>query len=269
MMRYYTIIILVANLLTACSQNKKKVTFEKIPIDYKRIDRIQISKRNIPPDTAIYYSRVLDQDQLISFCEKWNQTDKNGLYKFLPTYNLTLYLKHGAIRRFRVNGSLIKENNDYCGDFGDTNFFHDLYINAHEFVNTYSKTLNTGWYYISENVTNFKRQLDKTSEFFYLDSIVIVSADHFNKFDLTYSKYEAEKYPILIIYFDKKGTENWNIATDKMIGKQLGLIINDKLVITPKVNTKITAGVSAINRIDYSYKELEEILRSIENSKTY
>ena len=49
-----------------------------------------------------------------------------------------------------------------------------------------------------------------------------------------------------------------------MIGKQLALVINDKLIITPKVNSQITAGVSAINRLDYSKQELEEILTTLE-----
>jgi preprotein translocase subunit SecD len=89
----------------------------------------------------------------------------------------------------------------------------------------------------------------------------------FDKLELTESKYDNEKYPMIIIRFDSKGTDNWSIATEKSIGGKLALIINDKLVIAPKVNAQITAGVSAINRPDYSKQDIDEIFKTIENER--
>ena len=264
MIRYYIILILTTNSLITCGQISKKGIYDKTPLDFDRIDKIQISKRSIQPDTNLFDPKNFTQDQIILFCDKWNRDMDGELRKYFPSYDLTVYLKSGALRKFRVGGRFIKEKNDYCIDILDENFFHELYNNANDVTDTSLQKLQTGWYYISEEKTAFERQLDKTSEYYYLDPNVIIPVNQFIKFELTDSKFQGEKYPILIIYFNTEGTENWSIATEKMIGKQLALVINDKLIITPKVNSQITAGVSAINRLDYSKQELEEILTTLE-----
>jgi hypothetical protein len=65
-----------------------------------------------------------------SFSDRWKQADKSELRKYLPSYNLTVYLKSGVTRHFRIGGKYIKENNDYCFDFIDENYFSGLYSNA-------------------------------------------------------------------------------------------------------------------------------------------
>ena len=258
-------IFLTASFLTACGQTKKNLLIEKTSIDIERFDRIEISKHAISPDTTKYAPKVLTDEQAKSFIDKWNHTDNPKLCKYLPSYSLTIYLKSGAIRHFRINGKNIKENNDYCIDFGDEKFFANLYSNSRDLTSGQDSILKTGWYYVSESETNYKRQLDKTSEFYFIDPNVIVPVEQFDKLELTESKYDNEKYPMIIIRFDSKGTDNWSIATEKSIGGKLALIINDKLVIVPKVNAQITAGVSAINRSDYSKQDINEIFKTIEN----
>jgi hypothetical protein len=255
---------LTASLITACGQTKKQSLIEKKSIDIERVDRIEISKRAIPPDTTKYALKVLSDEQAKLFIDKWNHTDNPELRKYLPSYNLTIYLKSGALRHFRIGGKFIKENNDYCLDFGDEKFFADFFSNSSDLTNRQDSVLRTGWYYISDNETNYKRQLDKTSEFYFIDPNVIVPVQQFDKIELTESKYDNEKYPMIIIRFDFKGTDNWSIATEKSIGGKLALILNDKLVIAPKVNAQITAGVSAINRSDYSQQDIDEIFKTIE-----
>ncbi len=258
-------ILLTASLLTGCGQIKMQPLIEKKSIDIERVDRIEISKRAIPTDTIKFALKVLSDEQAKSFVDKWNHIDNSELRKYLPSYNLTIYLKSGAIRHFRIGGKYIKENNDYCLDFGDEKFFTDLYYNSSELENGRESSLKTGWYYISESETTCKRQLDKTSEFYFINPNVVVPVEQFDKLELTESKYDNEKYPMIIIRFDSKGTDNWSIATEKSIGGKLALIINDKLVVAPKVNAQITAGVSAINRSDYSQQDIDEIFKTLEN----
>jgi len=265
--RLITMIFLTASLLTACGQTKKQPLIEKASIDFERVDRLEISKHVIPPDTTKFAPKVLTDEQAKSFIDKWNQTDNPVFCKFFPSYSLTIYLKSGAIRHFWINGKNIKENNDYCLDFGDERFFADLYSKSSDLVSGHDSFLKTGWYYVSERETNYKRQLDKTSDFYFIDPNVIVPVEQFEKLELSESKYENEKYPMIIIRFDSKGTENWSIATEKSIGGKLALIINNKLVIAPKVNAQITAGVSAINRSDYSQQEIDEIYKTIDTER--
>jgi hypothetical protein len=122
-----TLTLLLTIFLTACGQTKSKSTNKKDPLDLDRIDRIEISKRSIPPDTTHFALKVLLKEQMKSFSDKWNQSDKVELRKYLPSFNLIVYLKNGATRHFRVAGKYIKEINDYCFDFGDDNSFQ-IYI---------------------------------------------------------------------------------------------------------------------------------------------
>ncbi len=253
--------------LTACGQTKSKSTNEKSPFDFDRIDRIEISIRSTPPDTTNYALKILKNVQVKSFSDKWNQADKPELRKYLPSYNLTVYLKSGATRHFRIGGKYIKESNDYCFDFVDDSYFSNLYSNAVVSTVTADSTLKTGWYYVTDQQTNFKRQLDKTSEFYFIDPNVIVPVGQFKKLELTDSEHEGKNYPMLVIRFDTKGTDSWSVATEKSIGGKLALIVNDKLVIAPKVNSQISAGVSALNRTDYTKQYIEEILKQIENER--
>jgi len=251
--------------MTACGQTKKQSLIEKTSIDIGRVDRIEISKRAIPPDTTKITLKVLTDEQAKSFIDKWNNTDNPELRKYLPSYNLTIYLKSGAVRQFRVGGKYIKENNDYCIDFGDEKFFTELYSSSSDLKSRQDSILKTGWYYISDNETSYKRQLDKTSEFYFINPNVIVPVEQFDKMELTENKFD--KFPMIIIRFDSKGTDNWSIATEKSIGGRLALIVNDKLVIAPKVNAQIIAGVSAINRSDYTQQDIDEIFKTIENER--
>lgn len=262
-----TLTLLLTIFLTACGQTKSKSTNEKKPFDFDRIDRIEISKHSTPPDTTNFDLKVLTKEQVKSFSDKWNQADKSELRKYLPSYNLTVYLKSGATRHFRIGGKYIKESDDYCFDFGDDNYFSNLYSNAVVSKVTTDSMLKTGWYYVTDQQTNFKRQLDKTSEFYFIDPNVIVPIGQFTKLELADSEYEGKSYPMLVIRFDTKGTDSWSIAIEKQIGGKLALIVNDKLVIAPKVNSRISAGVSALNRTDYTKQDIDEILKQIENER--
>jgi|GEM_PF-1582099 len=259
-----TLTFLLMIFLSACGQTKSKSANEKDSIGFDRIDLIEISKRSTPSDSTNFSLKVLTSEQVKSFSDRWNQTDKSELRKYLSSYNLTAYLKSGATRYFRVGGKFIKENNDLCFDFGDDNYFSNLYSNANLFTINQDSMLKTGWYYITDQETKFKRRLDKSSEFYFIDPNVIVPLRQFEKLELTESEYEGKKYPMLVIRFNTKGKNNWSIATKNSIGGELALIVNDKLVIASKVNSQITAGVSALNRTDYTKQDVEEILKRME-----
>jgi preprotein translocase subunit SecD len=68
----------------------------------------------------------------------------------------------------------------------------------------------------------------------------------------------------LSIRLDKSGTDFWAIATEKAINRRLAFIINDKLVHAPIVNAKITSGLTALNRSEYSEKGTEEFKELID-----
>ena len=130
-----------------------------------------------------------------------------------------------------------------------------------------STTIYTGWYYVVDSDNGFKRQLDKSTDTFFIDPNPIVTAKNFTTFEIYGSNEGGQKYVGLTMRLDQIGTENWSIATGKSIGKQLAFILDNRLLHVAKVNAQITAGVTALNRGDYSKAELENFKKIIESEK--
>ena len=126
--------------------------------------------------------------------------------------------------------------------------------------NLQDSTLATGWYYILENGDGFKRQLDKTGEFYFIDPKPIVVKEHFDKVFLYQPDFHKDGVA-LSMQIHKKYQELWADATEKSIGKRLGFIVDDKLVSAPMVNMKIENGMSSL--YGYSRRELEGFKKNI------
>ena len=127
--------------------------------------------------------------------------------------------------------------------------------------------LKTGWYYMSTQETEFKRQLDKSLEFFYINPEVKVPVEQFEELNVVENESNGTKYSSLIIRFDKNGTENWSNATKESLGKRMALIIDDKLVAVPVINAQISTGVSSFS--GYTKEELEEFIKIIGVKEKY
>jgi preprotein translocase subunit SecD len=132
-------------------------------------------------------------------------------------------------------------------------------------TNIKDSTLATGWYYIIETDNGFKRQLDKATEFYFIDPKPIVTKENFKNLEIFETDFGGayEDYIGLKIMLDKFGTERWAEATEKSIGGRLALIIDGKLVNAPNVNAQITSGMTSLNRTEYSRKELEDFEKQI------
>jgi len=122
-------------------------------------------------------------------------------------------------------------------------------------------TLKTGWYYVSNQETEFKRQLDKSSEIFYINPDVIVPVEQFEELNIVENVHDGVIYSSLSIRFNKNGTENWSKATKESIGNRVALIIDDILVSTPLVRSQITEGKSLLP--GYTKEELEAFMKLI------
>ena len=130
-----------------------------------------------------------------------------------------------------------------------------------------STILHTGWYYVVDTPNNYKRQLDKSAETYYLDPKSIVTAKNITTFEIYEGNFKSKKYFGLTMRLDKEGTENWSFATQKAIMNKLAFIIDNRLVQVATVNSQITGGVTALNRLDFSREELENFKAIIESEK--
>jgi len=126
-------------------------------------------------------------------------------------------------------------------------------------------TLQTGWYYIiTDPNTGYKRQLDRDTTYYFLNPTPIVAVGSI----ATMKIYENNFGDIgLAMQFDDEATDVWSEVTDKATGQHLALVINDKLVHVPRVNSQIINGMAALNRGNYSRKELEEFKKQIETEQ--
>jgi len=129
--------------------------------------------------------------------------------------------------------------------------------------NTKDSTLVTGWYYIVDNENGFKRQLDKMEEFYFIDPKPILVKGHFDKLRIYKTDFHGDHFA-LSIPIRKEYKELWANATEKSIGKRLGLIVDNQLVSAPMVNMRIENGASSFMRGDYDRKELEALKKKME-----
>lgn len=163
---------------------------------------------------------------------------------------LTLAVLAGAVS---CNGQKRSEENNLV----DLNSVYEKNIT--------DSTLVTGWYFITEDNTGFKRLLDKSEEVYSIDPKPILINEHFDKYEI----YETEYHGVndnglgLSIRISKKYAYIWADATEKTIGKRLGLVIDNVLVNAPKVNMRIEGGMTSLNRGVYTREELEAFIKKI------
>ena len=130
-----------------------------------------------------------------------------------------------------------------------------------------STILYTGWYYVVDTPNNYKRQLDKSDETYFLDPKPIVTAKNIKAFEIYEGSYNNKKYFGLTMRLDKEGTENWSNATHRAVGNKLAFVLDNRLLQVAMVNSQITGGVTALNRLDYSRQELENFKTIIESER--
>lgn len=100
-------------------------------------------------------------------------------------------------------------------------------------------TLYTGFYFIKDTATSFKRQLIKTNDIYYIDPTPIVTAKNFDKVVMFHEK---DCYA-LFIWLDKKGSQLLDIAKQNCKGKKFAIIVDNQLLRTQLVDDPQFASV--------------------------
>ncbi len=130
--------------------------------------------------------------------------------------------------------------------------------------NLADSTLVTGWYHVVSTQDGFKRQLDKTDEFYFINPKPIVIKKHFSNVAIyatdDFKEQQPENHFAISIQIDKEYEDLWADGTEQAAGKWIGLVIDNKLVSVPMVKWRIEGGRSSLNRGVYSKEELENFL---------
>jgi len=115
--------VLLLTFLTSFGQIKKMSSLDKVALNFNTVKCIEI--RNNHGSKAI--TKRLNIPETKRFIVTFNSAKPNGLFKFIVQYWVDVSLKDGRKRIFRVNGSNIKEDSDYCFDLGDDDFLRTLW----------------------------------------------------------------------------------------------------------------------------------------------
>ena len=97
---------------------------------------------------------------------------------------------------------------------------------------TSDTTLYTGFYFISDSTTSFKRQLIKTNDIYNIDPTPIVTAKNFNKV----MRFHEKNCYALFVWLDKTGSQSLDIAKQNYTGKKFAIIVDNQLLRTQLVD---------------------------------
>ena len=131
------------------------------------------------------------------------------------------------------------------------------------FLNIHSQKkikLNNGWYEIIKSESGILKIDRKSGDKYFLNSKPIVTPENFQSHE-EFENYNGDKG--ISIKLNKKGAENWRIATKNSIGSKLVFILENEIFCTQIVNSEITAGVFAFwktQQTENEWKKLKEVL---------
>ena len=106
--------ILLLTLFVGCSFSEG-TTSEPKKLVFDSIDKVYLKSQLYGADSV-----VLTKNQIGQIVEKWNHSESKGLHKMMPEFWIFVHLKNDSIRKFSVNGHLIKEDGDGVFSIGDS-----------------------------------------------------------------------------------------------------------------------------------------------------
>lgn len=126
--------------ISSCGQTNTKNVIEKSTVNFDDVERIEIINNPLRGTNEKIELKELTNDQVKVMVDKWNNSKSKGLCKFGLRYWLFVTFKDESKRSFRANGQNIKEDNDWCYNIGDEQFFKKLYSNANPISSEKKKT---------------------------------------------------------------------------------------------------------------------------------
>lgn len=124
----FKLTFILSTIFLACGQTKTQSNFEQSKLDIETIDFIEIDHKPEQYDTTQLEKKLLTAQQRKTFVAKWNNAKSVGPIKSMTRHFITVHFKDGTTRKFKGNGPILKENNDFGFDLGDSNFIETIWI---------------------------------------------------------------------------------------------------------------------------------------------
>jgi len=137
-----------------------------------------------------------------------------------------------------------------------------------------NNVLYTGWYFISDTPTGYKRQLLKTSDSYDIQPLPIITTTNMSEVSLFHEK----DCWALFTWLDRKGSEALNAAIQKANGKNLAFILDNKLLrlqvindpqfakVTEDVDPRVYGEVLTFPCNSFLSTELQDFQRNLQNA---
>lgn len=114
-----------------------------------------------------------------------------------------------------------------------------------------AQKLKTGWYHISmEDSTGIKRTIQETGDTYFINPTPILTASDIATISCSWEESQPDYtgqgiYAISMMAAENK-KQTWQDATRAAIGKNVGFVLDDELLSSPRVNAEISGGGSQI-----------------------
>lgn len=118
--------------------------------------------------------------------------------------------------------------------------------------------IQTGVYYISEDSTGYRFQSHSDNKFYYLDPKPIIQVSQFTEATMS----ERDGYSIYIGYNDE-AAKAFGDATERSAGKSLAMVVDNELVMTPRVNGRVEGNSLQITG-NFTEEEILELYRKLQ-----
>ena len=127
-MRKILTLVIIIIAMTSYGQTKNGSEVNKLAINNELVDSIQITNNCLPCDSCQFITYRLNESMTKNLFEILNESNTKDSCKYLTLYWLDIYFKDGTIRTFGINGPLFNENNKWCFDINDSDYFENLWI---------------------------------------------------------------------------------------------------------------------------------------------
>ena len=125
----------------------------------------------------------------------------------------------------------------------------------------------TGFYYLADKENGVKMLKEQSKEVYNITPTPFVSVENIMRVNLVKTKLESGISTSINMVMDKKGTKDLKEGTGNFAYPYIAVVIANKLLYVVENHYKFETGVMSIILVNYSEKEIEEMLAAIKNKK--
>ena len=126
-MKGITIFVFLIGALTHCGQTKSSIEENKLLVNIETVTQIYIAAYCSPIDSCRGTQYQLNHTMVEDLINRLNKSNSKDSCNFTEEYLLYIHFTDGTIKKFKINGSSIKDNKDRCFDVKDSDYFKNLW----------------------------------------------------------------------------------------------------------------------------------------------